>query len=175
MKLITTSALIAFALTFTACSAGSENKTSIPLPNVDFPIPEVDENRPKTGREALYGVPWTSKSGPKQNGNIMGKSYFMFSPDSLSRVTLCTPIVPIKGKREWISPTATVKLEWTDKGFKTTEEATAKDTIEGKSCSSKLVKDVSYAYELKDNGDTLILTSPQDPSYKDELVIFRNR
>lgn len=168
-------ALMAAALTLTACSGGNSSNTSIPLPNVDFPLPEVDENRPKTGREALYGVPWTTKSGPKQNGNIMGKSYFMFSPDNLSRVTLCTPIVPIKGKREWISPTATVKLEWTDKGFKTSEEATAKDKIEGKSCSSTLAKDVSYGYELKDDGEKLILTSPQDPSYKDELVIFRNR
>lgn len=169
-------ATLATTFALGACgSQGNNTKIEIPLPDVDFPIPEIPDSRPKTGRDALYDVPWTTKAAPKRNGNVMGKRYILITKSTMSYVTLCTPIVPIKGKREWIAPTATVKIEFNENkdSFKTLEEATDKATVGGKSCTSFLPKDITYEYTIEDDGEKLTLKSPQDPKPQ-ELFLFRN-
>lgn len=177
-QLKTLVAALAATLALGACGGEGGNSPSIeiPLPDVDFPIPEIPDSRPKTGRDALYDVPWTTKAAPKRDGNVMGKSYFLFTKDTMSYVTLCTPIVPIKGKREWIAPTATAKIAFGDKkdSFKTLEEATDKATVGGKSCAVSIPKDITFEYTIEDNGEKLTLKSPQDPANPQELYIFRN-
>lgn len=166
---------LAISLALSACGSREASKVvDANLPKVDFPIPEVSKDRPKTGPEALYNVPWTSKAGPKSDGTIMGKSYMLITKDTLSHVVLCTPIVAVTGKREWIAPTATVKIAWDGDTFVTLEEATSKETIQGKSCGYKIAKDITFKYQLKDEGETLILSQPAAPDATQELVIFRN-
>lgn len=182
-------AALAAVLVLTGCGENGKNSDlPIPLPDVDFPLPKVDENRPKTGREALFNVPWTSLKDPQRDGNIFGKSYLLITKDSVSRVVMCAPIVVVTGgERKWITPTATAKIVWSDKGegdgskgsFTTQNEevVTAKEKLEGRTCAVSLTPKATYNYEIGDDGKLLSLTSKGKDGKEilDVLVIFRNK
>lgn len=166
-----------FALS--ACGDSSNNSTmEIPLPDVSFPVPKVDKNRPKEGRQALYNVPWTTADGPKRKGNIFGKSYFMVTENTLSKTTMCSQIVVITGERKWITPTAKVDIAFDQDNFTTLnkEPVVVKEKLDGKSCDSALPATTTYKYALKADGEKLELTTTGEDGkpQTEELIIFRN-
>lgn len=173
--------IISLAAMFTLVTGCGENGNSameIPLPDIDFPLPKVDKNRPKKGRDALFNVPWTTATAPKRNGNIFGKSYFLFTEKTLSKTVMCSQIMVITGERTWITPTATADIAFDGNALTTLnkEPVVIKKTLEGRSCNSGLPAATTYSYELKENGERLLLTTEGEDGQKvtEELIIFRN-
>lgn len=166
---------------FALSSCGDSGKNSskeIPLPGVPFPLPKVDKNRPKEGREAIFNVPWTTATAPKRDGNVFGKSYLLLTENKITKVVMCSQILVITGKRKWITPTATADIAFDKDNFTTLnkEAVVAKEKLEGVPCAIAVPATTTYSYVLKNNGETLELTTKdaEGESITEELIIFRN-
>lgn len=149
MKLL----MIILALALTSCGGelATTKSTTITLPKV----PEVDPDRPKTGREAIMNVPWTPRGGMITKNDTAVQNYIVITEDELQHYAFCG--AKIDGKWQWVKPEAMSQITWESTGFATTEYDIGTGKIGGNTCEVVVNPGVSYYYNLKNGGNTLEL------------------
>lgn len=172
---VSLAALIGAAAALTGCGNNTTTTTSRE-PAIELPkVPEVDPNRPKTGRGALFGAPWTPNGELSKEGGFVVKNYIMITEDELQHYALCG--AKIEGEWQWVRPEAVSQIRW-DKdgkaGFTTLEEDKAVGKVGEHTCKIAIDKDLTYFYEVSNNGETLRLVTQQIPPKITEYRILRN-
>lgn len=152
MKRFTLSAIIVAAFVSCGDSSLGTKSSSVEIPKV----PDVDPDRPKTGREGILRVPWTPKSQLIETGGLLIKNYLIIREDEIGFATICGAM--IDGKRQWHTSKAHAQIKWPRKGsFETVEYDITTGRIGPYECNSELQKGVKYFYQLADAGKTLKL------------------
>lgn len=176
LRPIFAAAIILSATALTSCGSSSKTTSTTREPALELPkVPEVDPNRPKTGRAALFGVPWTPKDELINEKGFVVKNYIMITEDELKTVALCG--LKIEGKWQWVKPEAVSQIRWGKDGkaeFTTTESDKEKGQIGKNTCSAVIEKDVTYMYGVQNNGETLGLVKKVIPPEPTEYEILRN-
>lgn len=166
-------AVIIAAAAVTGCGSSSTTTTSRE-PAVELPkVPEVDPNRPKTGRAALFNVPWTPKGGYTTAGDFIVKNYIVITEDEMKHVALCG--AKIAGEWQWVQPEAVSQIVWPKKGsFLTKESDSEVGKIGERKCTASVDKDMTYFYKVENNGESLGLITKTLPPVATAYEILRN-
>lgn len=141
---------------------------------IDFPeVPEVDPNRPKTGREAMLDIAWSPKGYNRTPDGMVSKYYVIITEDEIQSRMFC-------GKQygnewTWVRPEALSQITWeSDNSFRTTEHDVGTGTIEDHTCNAEVHPGVTYYFDLKDDGNTLELRNSEKGNVLQVFEIFRN-
>lgn len=174
MKLSTFASITAIVISLTACGGnkgGNSNnnnsndnqnsetttnpgKTKNPSKN-GVSLPQIDPNRPKTGRGALLNVPWLLKDAAVTMYGITFRPYFYITENTLTATFLCG--TKINGQWNWIKPNASSSITWGDNYFRVLETNTDMGTINGIECEVKTIER-DFEYEIYDSGERMTLT-----------------
>lgn len=172
---VSLAALIGAAAALTGCGNNTTTTTSRE-PAIELPkVPEVDPNRPKTGRGALFGAPWTPNGELSKEGGFVVKNYIMITEDELQHYALCG--AKIEGEWQWVRPEAVSQIRWGEGNkaeFTTLEEDKAVGKVGEHTCNIVIDKDLTYYYQVSNNGETLGLIKKVIPPVATEYRILRN-
>lgn len=162
-------AIAAFTIALSACgSDGGNNSPAESSQKERFPIPEISQNRPKTGIGAVVNVPWLITESASDDDGLVYRPYFYFTGETVSLTTLCGIVED--GERKWIKPTATSRVLWKDGSVEVLEDTEAEEIIGNWKCTAG-TRAVEFNYRVLDNGETLELSAFGDSV---KLSAFRN-
>lgn len=118
-------------------------------------LPQIDPNRPKTGRGALLNVPWLLKDAAVTMYGVTFRPYFYITENTLTATFLCG--TKLNGQWSWIKPKASSAIAWGNDYFRVLETNTDMGTINGIDCEVNTIER-DFNYEIYDNGERMTLT-----------------